>query len=59
MKKKLIKRKSAAVLTVFDAPQFTKKGRRDIAGWLQRQAQFILTNSGKLSTRFTARYMYE
>lgn len=52
------KHKSAAVLTVFDAAKMTLKGRRDIAKWLQRQANTILTNSKRLSSRFTARYMY-
>lgn len=52
------KTKSAAVLTVFDAPRFSKKGRKAIAEWLKRQAGFILNNSEQLSKRFSARYLY-
>lgn len=50
--------KSAAVLTVFDAPKFTKKGRKNVAAWLRRQAAFIESHNAELSKRFRARYLY-
>lgn len=56
--KKAVKRKWAAVLTIFDADDMTPKGRKDIAEWLRRQAKFLVKDGDKLSKRFTARYMY-
>lgn len=53
-----MKEKSAAVLTLKDAPSMTKKGRKDIALWLRRQAGFLEKHADKLSHRFTARYIY-
>jgi hypothetical protein len=52
------KHKSAAVLTVFDAPKMTAKGRRDIANWLRKQADFVLRDGASFADRFTARYLY-
>lgn len=51
--------KSAAVLTVYAAPDMTAKGRRQIAAWLKRQAD-MLVKEGKnyAPKRFTARYLY-
>jgi hypothetical protein len=53
-----MKTKSAATLTVHDAPKMSKKGRKSIADWLRRQAGFIEKNADELSARFTARYLY-
>lgn len=53
-----IKRKSAAVLTVFDAPKMTKRGRKQIAAWLRKQAEFMEQYGPELADRFTARYLY-
>lgn len=53
------KTKSAAVLTIFDAPNMSEKGRKDIAAWLRRQAGFLLKNNKELAKRFTARYLYK
>ena len=58
-KRKYKKEKSAAILSVFKAPEMTKKGRKDIAAWLRRQATNLLRYGDKYSeTRFTARYLY-
>lgn len=50
--------KSAVVLTIRDAAKMTPEGRRDIARWLDRQKRFLLKHSQELSSRFTARYIY-
>jgi len=50
--------KSAAVLTIRDAPQMTSRGQKDIAKWLRRQADFLETNAKDLSSTFRARYLY-
>jgi len=52
------KEKSAAIVTILKAPQMTKRGRKRIAEWLRRQAQFLEQNGDELSSRFTARYLY-
>lgn len=52
------KEKSAAIVTIHDAPNMTTKGRRAIVAWLRRQAGFLENNSKQLSKRFTARYIY-
>lgn len=49
---------SAAIVTIRDAGNMTTKGRRDIAKWLRKQADFLLKNHKQLSKRFTARYQY-
>lgn len=36
----------------------SKKGRKDIADWLRRQAGFLERSGSLLSKRFTARYIY-
>jgi hypothetical protein len=51
--------KSAAILTVKDAPAMTKRGRRAIANWLRKQADFLEHDGKALAKRFTARYLYE
>lgn len=53
-----MKTKSAAIVTIYDAPSMTKRGRNKIAEWLERQAGFLRANSKQLSKRFTARYLY-
>lgn len=52
------KTKSAATITIHDAPNMTKRGRRSIAAWMRKQAAFLETGGDKLSKRFTARYLY-
>jgi hypothetical protein len=53
-----MKRKSAAIITIHDAPSMTKRGRTAIARWMRRQADFLERESKNLSRRFTARYLY-
>ena len=50
--------RSAAILTVKDAPRMTQEGRKAIAAWLRKQAGFIETHGTELATRFRARYLY-
>jgi hypothetical protein len=50
--------KSAAIITIKDAPSMSKKGRRQIAAWMRRQATFLEESGHVLSSRFTARYLY-
>jgi len=52
------KPKSAAILTIKDAPRMTTRGRNRIATWLERQAGFLRRNAKQLSPRYTARYLY-
>ena len=52
------KEQSAAILTIKDAKNMTKKGRREIAAWLKRQADFLEQEGNLFSSRFTARYLY-
>lgn len=50
--------KSAAVITIHDAPKMSKRGRNAIADWMERQAQFLRNNAKQLNHRFRARYIY-
>ena len=52
------KYKSAAVLTVFNAADFTPTGAKNIAKWLRDRANDIERHSKELSGRFRARYLY-
>ena len=53
------KEKSAAILTIKEPGTMSKRGWKDIAAWLRRQATFFLRYGDKYSeTRFTARYLY-
>ena len=56
MKKK--REKSAAIVTIFDAPKMNKAGRRAIAKWLRQRADFLLKHGDGLANRFTSRYLY-
>lgn len=59
MKKQLpSKVKSAAVLTVRDAPNMTPEGKKAIAEWLRKQAKMLVKEGKNYSKRFTARYLY-
>lgn len=60
-RKQTVKRrqKSAAVLSIFDAPRMTARGRRDIAAWLRRHASWLVKRgAGYTNGRFTGRYLY-
>lgn len=52
------KDKTAAIVTVFRAPDMSTNGRRRIAEWLRRQASVLERNASKLARRYTARYIY-
>lgn len=52
------KEKSAAVVTIFDAPNMTAKGKHAIALWLRRQARQLERDAKLYAKRFTARYLY-
>lgn len=49
---------AAAVITVRQAKDMTKKGRKQIADWMRKQAAFLEENGDCFSDRFTARYLY-
>ena len=51
--------KTAAVLTIRDAPKMTMKGRKRIAAWLRSRAVLLEKNGDLLASRFTARYLYK
>jgi len=50
--------KSAAVLTIKDAADMTPEGRKAIAEWLRRHAQYLVAQGKDYSPRFRARYLY-
>lgn len=58
MKKAKAKEQSAAVITVFEAPSMTTRGRKSIASWMRRQADFLEQHGQDFAKRFTARYRY-
>ncbi len=53
-----IPEKSAAVLTIKDAPAMTKRGRKQIADWLRKQADWLEKDGAVYADRFRARYLY-
>lgn len=57
-KNRTIKDKSAAIITIIDAPKMSKNGRKDIADWMRRTATFLEKHAAELSPRFRARYIY-
>jgi hypothetical protein len=50
--------KSAAVLTIFDAANFSDEGVKAICKWLDQQKKWLRKHRTELSPRFTARYRY-
>lgn len=50
--------KSAAIITIKDAPEMTKRGRHEVAAWMRKQADFLEFEGKAFSKRFTARYLY-
>lgn len=54
-----MKEKRAAILTVFDAPNMTKRGRKQIAAWSREQAELLEQYGQGRAKRFTARYLYK
>lgn len=53
------KEKTAVVLTIRMAPKMTERGKRDIAAWMRRQANFLTKHADQMANRFTARYIYK
>lgn len=51
-----MKESSAAVVTIFDASAFSKKGRKSVANWLRSQAKQLEQLGDQYAERFTARY---
>lgn len=51
--------RSAAVLTLRSPHLYSKKGAKEIAAWLRKQAKYIEGEERKaLGPRYTARYLY-
>lgn len=55
----MIRERSAAIVTIKDAPKMTKRGRRAIAGWLRKHATWLEEDGHRYATRFTGRYIYK
>ena len=51
--------KSAAIVTIKDAANMTKRGRRKIALWLRQQAEFLEEHGNEFDRTFRARYIYK
>ena len=52
-------KQSAAIVTIKRAGEISLTGRRRIVAWLRKQAHFLEHHSKELSTRYTARYLYQ
>ncbi len=52
------KLKTAAIVTIHNAPDMTKRGRTQIANWLRRQANLLESANKRLANRFRARWQY-
>ena len=50
--------KSAAVLTIKDAALMTKRGRKAIADWLRRHADWLEEHGAEYDRRFRGRFLY-
>lgn len=50
--------KTAAIVTIKDASKMSKRGRNQVAEWLERQAMFLRRNAKELGPLFRARYLY-
>ena len=51
--------KVAAVFTVYRASDMNKRGRRNIAIWLRKQADDLITEGKNYSKRTVCRYLYK
>ena len=49
---------AAAIFTIKRPADMTLRGRKQIAKWLRRQADFLEEAGDEMSDRFRARYMY-
>lgn len=52
------KEKSAAIVTIRNASEMTKRGRKQIANWLRKHADWLEESGHHYSARFTGRYLY-
>jgi hypothetical protein len=50
--------KSAAILTIKDADKITKKGKKDIADWLRKQAKALIKDGHLYHKKIIIRYLY-
>jgi len=55
---KVKKEKSAAIVTIFDAPNMTSAGRKRIAKWLRSRADLLEKHADLMASRFTSRWLY-
>lgn len=53
-----MKDRSAAIITIRHASQMTKRGKKQVADWMRKQAEFLEQDGNQFAARFTARYMY-
>lgn len=53
----IVKEKSIATFTVHKPAEMNKVGRRSVAAWLRRTADFLESDGANMSEVFTARYM--
>lgn len=50
--------KVAASVFIYDASAMTRKGRKEIAGWLRAHAAWLLKEGDNYAKRFRGRYFY-
>lgn len=50
--------KSAAILTIKDAANMTKKGKKNIADWLRKQAKALIKDGHLYHKKIVIRYLY-
>lgn len=53
------KAKSAAIVTIHDAPNMTKAGRKRIAKWLRSRADLLEKHGDLMAKRCVMRWLYE
>lgn len=51
--------KTAAIITIHNAPKMHHKGRMAIARWLRSRAKLLEKHADLLANRFTSRYYYK
>jgi len=57
-KNKKFKDKIAAQVIIFDAPNMSAKGTKDINNWLRRVGRELMSQNKAMTKRFTAKYIY-
>lgn len=53
-----MKEKSAAIVTIKGAAMMTPAGRKRVAAWLKKQAEYLTKHGKELAPSFRARYLY-